>query len=147
MGAYAMFGRPSIRQLFPLNNFFSRMATGISCKLGTYVPYGVQAKCCYFYVDPKSKMAALCSDSLSDFRTFLENGCRDLLKIWHTYSLWVPDQVLLLISGFKIQDGRPFTFSNFLMNGCKNLLQSRKCFLWGPDQVLLLLYRSEIQGG
>jgi len=41
---------------------FSRMASGIYSKLGTNMPYGVPPKCCYFYVDPKSKMATLASD-------------------------------------------------------------------------------------
>jgi len=38
---------PSVRQLFTLNDLFSRTAAGIYSKLGTHVPYGVPTKCCY----------------------------------------------------------------------------------------------------
>jgi len=55
---------------------------GMYSKPGTNVPYGVPTKCCYFYVDSKSKMAALVSDWLIHFQFLLKNSCRDLLQTW-----------------------------------------------------------------
>jgi len=86
--------RPSIRQLFLLNDFFSKTSPGIYSKLGTNVPYGVTTNCCYYYVDPKSNMAAVASDWLTHFRLLLKNGCRNLLQTWQKYSLWGSNQLL-----------------------------------------------------
>jgi len=53
------------------------MTVGIYYKLGTKFPYEVSTNCCYFYVDPKSKMATMAFDWLTHFR-LLKNCFRDL---------------------------------------------------------------------
>jgi len=66
-------------------HFLPRTAAGIYSKLGTNVPYRVPTKCCYFYVDLKSKMATLVSDWLTYkkliiLRTFCFNFLSGIYK-------------------------------------------------------------------